>query len=228
MTSNDASREAAPDQKTGEPVSERRKIDQEYREVRYLQFESGGGFRRVMSVLGLLTWPLTVPLALLCRCSIFLFRTVSEALSIVPYLFGVILRYEFYRFALDGIGRNVVIEWGAIFLCPNITIGSNVVIGRFNVVHRCDFGDYVLVAERCTFLSGSKQHRTDRRDLPMALQGGLKKKIRINDDVWIGAHSVVADDIGKGAIVAVGGAITKPVPEYTIAIGNPTRLLPRP
>jgi acetyltransferase-like isoleucine patch superfamily enzyme len=62
----------------------------------------------------------------------------------------------------------------------------------------------------------------------MALQGGQIKRIRIEDDVWIGVQCVIADDVGTGSIIAIGTVVTSPVPEFTLAIGNPARLLPRP
>ncbi|MFQ6023082.1 MAG: acyltransferase [Acidiferrobacterales bacterium] len=195
----------------------------EYTEVEYLQFSAGQKFRTVRALLGALTWPLTWPLAMLARRSEFLFRTMSELLSVIPYLIGVITRYEFYRFALRHCGKNVLIEFGAIFIYPDVSIGNNVLIGRYSIVHHCDFGDYVLTGERCTFLSGSRQHSYDRTDMPMALQGGKKKRIMIGDDCWIGSHAVVMNDVGAGAIVGAGTVVLKPVANLAIVAGNPAR-----
>jgi acetyltransferase-like isoleucine patch superfamily enzyme len=152
---------------------------------------------------------------------------MSEFLSLIPYLFGVIARAEFYRFALRHCGNNVVIEFGTIFIYRDISIGDNVLIGRYNIVHHCDFGNYVLTAERCTFLSGSKYHNLSRTDIPMALQGGQKKRIVVSDDCWVGAHAVVMEDVGHGAVVGAGAVVTKPVADFTIVVGNPARILRR-
>ena len=141
----------------------------------------------------------------------------------LPYLLGVIVRGEFYRFALARCGRNVVIELGTIFIYADVSIGDNVLIGRYNTIHHCDFGSYVLTAEHCAFLSGSKYHRFERTDVPMALQGGQKKRIAIGDDCWIGAHVVVMDDVERGSIVGAGAVVTTRVPELTIVVGNPAR-----
>jgi acetyltransferase-like isoleucine patch superfamily enzyme len=47
--------------------------------------------------------------------------------------------------------------------------------------------------------------------------------VRIGDDAWIGAGAFVLRgvSIGEGAIVAAGAVVTKDVPPYTIAAGNP-------
>lgn len=199
----------------------------EYRAIEYLQFRSGSSVRIGRVLAGALTWPLVWPLAKLCRRSDILFRTMSEFLSVVPYLFGVILRQEFYRFALNRCGRNVLIEFGTVFIHSDVGIGDNVLIGRYNIIHHCDFGDYVLTGERCTFLSGSRQHNFERTDIPMALQGGQKKRIRIEGDCWIGSHAVVLDDVGRGAIVGAGAVVLQPVDRFVIVVGNPARPLRR-
>ena len=126
-----------------------------------------------------------------------------------------VLRYEFYRWTLREVGQNVVIDFGTIFNYRDVRIGDHDLIGKFNVVHHCDFGSYVMTGERCTFLSGSHDRHTEQRNIPMALQGGQMKRITIEDDVWIGVHSVIADNVGSGSIIAIGTVITNPVPSGT-------------
>ena len=72
--------------------------------------------RWVMRIAGVLSWPVVLPLALVSRLSDFIFRTCSEALSIVPYAFGIILRREFYKWTLTRFGENVLIGFGTIFI----------------------------------------------------------------------------------------------------------------
>lgn len=198
-----------------------------YQPTRYLQFSKTPAFKLAEAVAGVLTWPVLWPLAKLSRRSGILFRTMAELLAVLPYLVGTIARYEFYRFALDGCGKNVLIEFGCVFIYPGVRVGSNVLIGRYSIVHHCDIHDYSLIGERCTLLSGSKQHGMDRVDVPMALQGGLKKRISVGPDCWIGSHSVVMESVASGAIVGAGSVVTKPVPARTIVGGNPARELGR-
>ena len=51
--------------------------------------------------------------------------------------------------------------------------------------------------------------------------------ITICDDVWIGAMVTVLKGvcIGKGAIVGAGSIVVDDVPEYTIVVGNPARIV---
>ena len=196
-----------------------------YSEVRYLQFSAGPGVRLALAVLGVLMWPIALPLALMSRLSDVIFRTCSEFLALVPYFPGVILRFEFYRFALRSCGRNVVVESGAVFVYRDVAVGSDVLIGRYSIVHHCDIGDNTLIGERCTFLSGSRQHRFERLDVPMSQQGGEKRRIRLAGDCWIGSHAVLMNDVGRGAVVAAGAVVKDPVPPFTIVGGVPAREL---
>jgi acetyltransferase-like isoleucine patch superfamily enzyme len=192
-------------------------------EVRYEQFEASGAVRAAMAVAGVLTWPLVLPMALLARLSGFVFITFAQFLALLPHVVGVICRYEYYRFTLARCGRNVNVGFGSYFLYRDVDVGDNVLIGAFNIVHHCDFGAYVLTAEHCTFLSGPNYHRYARTDVPMALQGGELRRIRIDGDCWIGAHAVVMADVGQGAIVAAGAVVNKAVVPYAIVAGVPAK-----
>ena len=193
--------------------------------VEYSQFTMSRGMQLAVAVAGVLTWPVTIPLALLSRLSDLIFRSCSELLAMVPYLVGTIVRYEFYRFALTRCGKNVMVGFGTVFIYRDIEIGDNVLIGMYNTVHHCDFGSYVLTAEGCRFLSGAAYHGFERTDVPMALQGGELRRIVVSDDVWVGANAVVMDSIGSGAVVAAGAVVTAPVDEYAIVAGVPAKLI---
>lgn len=197
----------------------------EYVAVEYQQFRPGGVMHAVMKTLGVLSWPLTVPLALVSRVSDIVFRSCSEALSLMPYFPGVILRGEFYRFALRECGKNVIVEFGAVFIYRDVCVGDNVLVGRYTIVHHCDIGSHVLIGERVTLLSGSRQHRFDRTDIPMALQGGFKRRIRVGNDCWLGSHAVVMNDVAQGSIVAAGAVVTEAVPPGGIVGGVPAKVI---
>jgi acetyltransferase-like isoleucine patch superfamily enzyme len=138
-----------------------------------------------------------------------------------------VLRYEFYRWTLRRCGENVVIGFGTVFLYRDVAIGDNVLIGMYNTIHHCDFGSYVVVAEGCRFLSGSRYHNFERTDIPMAVQGGRLRRIRVGNDCWVGANAIVMSDIGSGSVVGAGAVVTAPVQALTIVAGNPARVIRR-
>ena len=198
----------------------------EYTDVEYRMFALSPNAQRFMKVAGWISLPFVYPLVLLVRVSPeTAFRTISELLSIIPFAIGVIVRYEFYRRVLRKCGRNLVIDFGAVFYYPEISIGDNVTIGMYSTVHHCDFGNDVLVAEGCHFVGGTRYHEFSRTDIPMTKQKGKMKRIRVGDDVWVGVNATVLDDIGDGSIVGAGSVVTKKVEPYSIVAGNPARLV---
>lgn len=51
--------------------------------------------------------------------------------------------------------------------------------------------------------------------------------IKIANDVWIGAHTVILSgvQIGNGAIIGAGSIVTSDVPDYAIVAGNPAKVI---
>lgn len=49
----------------------------------------------------------------------------------------------------------------------------------------------------------------------------------IGNDVWVGANSVILKGVrvGNGAIVGASAVVTKDIPPYAIAVGNPARII---
>lgn len=53
-------------------------------------------------------------------------------------------------------------------------------------------------------------------------------ELNISDDVWLGHNTVITSkvgSIGRGAAIAAGAVVTKPVPSYAIVAGNPARVI---
>lgn len=64
-------------------------------------------------------------------------------------------------------------------------------------------------------------------NIPIRDQGEIKKGIIIQDNVWIGANSVILDGviIESGAIIGAGSVVTKSVPKNCIVAGNPAKII---
>ncbi|WP_223253171.1 DapH/DapD/GlmU-related protein [Arthrobacter sp. AFG7.2] len=56
-----------------------------------------------------------------------------------------------------------------------------------------------------------------------------RDSVDIGRDVWIGASSVILGGIaiGQGSVVGAGSVVTRDIPEYSIVVGNPARVIGR-
>lgn len=74
----------------------------------------------------------------------------------------------------------------------------------------------------------TQNHRTDRTDIPMREQGMCEiKPVTIEDDVWLGARVCILPGvtIGKGSIIGACAVVSKSIPPYSLAVGNPAKVV---
>ena len=122
------------------------------------------------------------------------------------------------------IGRNTILSCknGDIVLDEDANVGFNVEVFSAATVR---VGKKVLIAAY-TYLVGG-DHMYDRVDVPVLDQGRTARGIDVGDNVWLGAHVVVADGvrIGRDAVVGAGAVVTSDVPEFHVAAGVPARVI---
>ena len=73
----------------------------------------------------------------------------------------------------------------------------------------------------------SENHNFSETTKPMIEQGVTRSFVKIEDDCWLAANSVILAGVtvGKGSVVAAGSIVTKDVPPYSIVAGNPARII---
>lgn len=154
------------------------------------------------------------------------------------------------------IGNNVVIDDGCLLDAKGsgnrgIFIGDNALISRYTILSckngDIEIGEYANIGVFCNISSNSKlkiggkvligphcslfatEHRFERTDIPIADQGWTSKGIDIGDNVWIGAGVIVLDGvtIGKDSIIGAGAVVSEDIPEFSIAVGIPARVIKR-
>lgn len=179
----------------------------------------------IRSLLGRLTrlvaLMFVLPFVLLVRVTRYVY--VSELLSLVPFRFGEQMRYEFYRRTLAACGTNVTINFGTVLSYPDITIGNSVWLGTFNIIGHADIGDYTLTAQGCHMVSGD--HPFERTDIPIMLQHAVPGRVKLGPDIWLGAGAIVMANIGRGCVIGAGSVVTREIPDWSVAVGNPARVI---
>lgn len=168
----------------------------------------------------------------------------------VTFGINVVLRHP-HKIA---IGDNVVIDDGCCLDAKGtdnrgIVIGDGVFVGRQTILS-CKNGD-IIVEDRanlgfnCEIFSAARvrlgkdalvaaytylvggDHLHDRVDIPVLRQGRTAAGIDVDDGVWLGAHVVVTDGsrIGRDAIVGAGSVVIGEIPEFSIAVGAPAKVV---
>jgi acetyltransferase-like isoleucine patch superfamily enzyme len=108
----------------------------------------------------------------------------------------------------------------------DVIIGNSCRIGMGNtVIGPVTLGNHVIFAQNIV-LSGLNHGYQDILT-PISLQPVSKSQIVIEDEVWIGANSTVVAGvtIGRHSVIAAGSVVTRNVPPYSIAAGNPARII---
>lgn len=126
------------------------------------------------------------------------------------------------------IGKQSVIE---DYACINnavgeIQIGDNTRIGLHNtIIGPVHIGNQVNLAQGVV-ISGLNHNYQDINK-PISEQGVFTNLITIQDDVWIGANVVIAAGvtIGKHCVIGAGSVVTKDIPDYSVAVGNPAKVI---
>lgn len=121
-----------------------------------------------------------------------------------------------------------------------ISVGEYCYIGestRIWSARSIRIGNRVLIAHNVTILDslthpiGAKARHEHFKHIitdghPDRIDLG-ERVVDIGDDVWIGCMSIVLRGVslGQGAIVGAGSVVTENVPPWTLAAGNPARII---
>ena len=139
-------------------------------------------------------------------------------------------RMDLFPFNKFVIGSGCIVESFATINngVGDVIIGDNAGIGLNNVIiGPVTLGNYVMLAQNVV-ISGLN-HGYQDVNIPPRLQKVNTSQILIDDNAWIGANSVITAGvkIGKHAIVGAGSVVTKDVPGYSVAVGNPAKVIKR-
>ncbi|KAK0610703.1 acetyltransferase [Bombardia bombarda] len=110
----------------------------------------------------------------------------------------------------------------------NVKIGQGAFINSYSTwIDTCPItvGARTLVGPNCSFYSGG-------HPLDPFLRNGFRgpefgKPIVIGEDCWIGGGTTIVPGvtIGRGATIGAGSVVTKDIPDFVVAVGNPARVI---
>jgi acetyltransferase-like isoleucine patch superfamily enzyme len=143
----------------------------------------------------------------------------------VPGRIGRVLRSRVYRKRLPACGETPVFQQYVVLLHPElISMGDRVAVspwvmmegaGDIRIGHGVMIGPGVMI--------WSINHDTSDVKKPLRDQGYIKQPVVIEDDVWLGAGTIILPGarIGQGSIIAAGSVVRGVIPSGVVAAGVP-------
>lgn len=141
---------------------------------------------------------------------------------------GSVSRTDLFPYNNFSIGDQTIIEDFTTInnAVGDITIGNKTIVGIGSVIiGPVSIGNNVMIAQNIV-ISGLN-HGYEDVTIPPSEQDVTCKLIIISDNVWIGANSVITAGVtlGKHCVIGAGSIVTKNIPDYSVAVGNPARVI---
>ena len=117
---------------------------------------------------------------------------------------------------------------------PTLFIGDNCEMGDMThiVAHeKVEIGDNVLIASKC-FISDTNHgnYKGINQCSPESIPSQrplVSAPVKIGDRVWLGENVVIlaGSTIGSGCIIGANSVVTTNIPDNSIAVGSPARVI---
>lgn len=106
-----------------------------------------------------------------------------------------------------------------------IIVGDGSSIGYYVIIHGMGgvtIGRNVMLSPRVQIYA---QNHGIKKGALIKTQKQTAKGVNILDDVWVGAGTIITDNVtlNEGCVVGAGSVVTKNIPPYEIWAGNPAR-----
>ncbi|UCD55157.1 MAG: acyltransferase [Candidatus Omnitrophota bacterium] len=139
------------------------------------------------------------------------------------------------------IGDYAILRYSKLFFFGEgrLTIGNYCYLGDFTQIDAAEevtIGNYCMLSNRIMIqdhtshpLSPKKRRKQliGLQKTPTDVYDTVIKKVTIEDDVWIGMDALILKGVtvGRGSIIAARAVVTRDVPPYSVACGNPARVV---
>lgn len=138
------------------------------------------------------------------------------------------VRKDLPPFNLFRLGKYSVIE---DYSCLNNSVGDIIIgdycrIGLSNtVIGPITIGNRVNISQNVVLIGLDHNYQDVHKGI--IEQGVTTSPINIGDDTIIGANTIVLSGItiGKHCFIGAGCLVNKDIPDYTVAVGNPVRII---
>lgn len=147
------------------------------------------------------------------------------------YFVQLLLNYKYRnkKMAFEGVNCNYKRLNSTFSNCNQIRMGNNVHIGHnacIDAAGGINIGDGVIMAPNVTIYTRSHNFDINLKALPFD-DVMLCGEVNIGNYVWIGAGVIILPGvtIQEGAVIGAGSVVAKNVPRGAVVAGNPAKIL---
>lgn len=147
-------------------------------------------------------------------------------LRILSYIQNILVNLEKKR---KKIHPSNILQWSSA-IDDNSTLGRYCYIGKNVSITKTDIGSYTSIANNVSI--GQGEHKIDEISTSSIFYTNEYEQLttedcKIGNDVWIGVGVIVLRGvkIGDGAIIGANAVVTKDIPEFSIAVGVPAKVI---
>ncbi len=152
------------------------------------------------------------------------FLSLAERLSKHTGCAGLYLRAAVYSRVLADCSQEVQVGFGTVFSKPKAVIRDHVYIGRYCSLGWVHLEKHVMLADFVVVPSGGETHAL-RPGVPPRMMENKYSCVRLGEGTWVGSNALILADVGKHCIVGAGAVVTKPIPDHSVAVGVPAKVI---
>jgi acetyltransferase-like isoleucine patch superfamily enzyme len=191
-----------------------------------------GGMRSILNAIVIGVCLILVgPLILLANIGTRIFNSEeffvfgSQCVSLIPSKLGTKCRTAYYWGTLEEYHLDTFVLFGTLLPHSKTRIGHHCKIGEYAIVGYSHLGANVGVCSKVSIIAGRYQHNFTDTTKGVFDTEPVFECITIGDDVFLGEASIIMANVGEKSIIGAGGVVVKDIPPYSIAVGNPARVI---
>ena len=165
------------------------------------------------------------------RGALFLFNLHSYAYNLAFGLLELLpqfLRRIFFKAIFRKLGAAGLVDYKTYFRYPSrMSIGDHSYINRGCCLYGSSLPGVEIVIGNDVALGPHVKIFTASHDYSTYDLKDTAASVRVEDNAWVGGGSILLPGvtIGRGAVIGAGSVVTRDIPPFSVAAGNPARVV---